>query len=259
MDGAMATDSQLSWPSHVVADHLGNIFICDGSNNRIRKVDPSGKITTIAGTGPTSTSPGAYVGSYGGDGGPATAANFNLPFRMTFDNMGNMYVSDNGNGCVRMIDTSGTVTLKAGNGVNGYGGDGGPATAGQIWEPNGVAFDKDGNYLVADWGNCRIRKITNNGGGISTLSDELLSGEVNACIIAFPNPNNGAFSINIQTPRRENAKVTIASIEGKVIKELTVQTNSTADVGLDAHIPAGIYLLTAYTNQGKLTKLVNIE
>ncbi len=257
-DGAMATDAQLSWPSHAVADRWGNIYICDGSNNRIRKVDLTGKISTIAGTGPTSNSPGAYVGSYAGDGGPAIAANFNLPFRLTFDKYGDLYVSDNGNGCIRMIDTTGIVSLKAGNGVNGYGGDGGIAVDGQIWEPNGVAFDKDGNYVVADWGNSRIRKVTSRRDKNNTTSEPFLSG-AEIGIVAFPNPNNGAFSVNVQSGEREAACVVVTGMDGKVVKTITLQTNSIADIGLDSHIPLGIYLITAFTSHSKLTKLVTIE
>jgi len=256
-DSGPATDAQLSWPSHAVADASGNIYICDGSNNRIRKVDASGIITTIAGTGPTSTAPGAYAGSYGGDGGPASAANFNLPFRITFDNYGNLYVSDNGNGCIRKINTSGIVTLVAGNGIPGFNGDGGLATAAQIWEPNGVAFDNNGNFFIADWGNARIRKVTKNLNNTTTSSLELSS--VSSGIRAFPNPNNGAFSVDINTPQREMSPVTITGVDGKVIKEFTIQTNSIADIGLDAHIPSGVYLITALTSQGKITKIVSIN
>ena len=228
----------------------GNLYLAVAGYNRICKIDAAGIVTTVAGTG---------AAGFSGDGGPATAANFNLPFRITFDNWGDMYISDNGNGCIRMIDTTGIVTLKAGNGVNGYGGDGGPAIAGQIWEPNGLAFDKHGNYLIADWGNSRIRKVTPKPDKNHTTFDPLLSPGTDISILAFPNPNNGAFSINIQTAQREEASVIITGMDGRVVKNMVVQTNSTADVGLDGHIPVGIYLLTAYTNEGKFTKLVNIQ
>lgn len=254
-DNGAATSAQLSWPSHAVADKWGNIYICDGSNNRIRKVDTSGIITTIAGTGPTTTSPGAYVGSYAGDGGPATAAHFNLPFRITFDTTGNMFVCDNGNNCIRRIDTAGVVSLIAGNTTLGFSGDGGPATAAEMGQPNGTVFDKAGNLYIADWDNSRIRKVS-----LGSSTTGLAAHEAGvAAIRIFPNPNNGVFSINVTGSYREKAIVTITSVDGKVIKEMHIQTNSIADINFETPIPQGVYLVTVVSDHGKVTQLMAIR
>ena len=260
-DNGPATSAQLSWPSHAIADHWGNIYICDASNNRIRKVDTMGIITTIAGVGVTSTGPGAYVGSYAGDGGLATAANFNLPFRLLFDKTETiLYVTDNGNNCIRKIDTSGIITLVAGNSNAGFSGDGGLATAAEMSQPNGVAFDEAGNLYIADWLNCRIRKVGSNGssnGGGSTQATTVEAGGIGINI--FPNPNNGVFSINVSASMREKATVMIMTMDGRLVKEMPIQTNSIADINLDYPMPAGMYAVTVVSNSGKVTKLINIQ
>lgn len=256
-DHGPATNAQLSWPSHAIADHWGNIYICDASNNRIRKIDTLGIITTIAGVGPTSTAPGAYVGSYGGDGGLATDANFNLPFRLLFDRTETtLYVTDNGNNCIRKIDASGIITLVAGNSIAGFSGDGGLATVAEMSQPNGVAFDAAGNFYIADWINCRIRKVGNRNEG-STQVEKVEAGAININI--FPNPNNGTFSINVCSSTREKAIVMIMSMDGRLIKEMPIQTNSIADINLDYPIPVGMYAVTVISNSGKVTKMINIQ
>ena len=215
-------------------------------------------ITTIAGVGPISTAPGAYVGSYAGDGGLAIAANFNLPFRLLFDRSETtLYVTDNGNNCIRKIDVaSGIITLVAGNSISGFSGDSSLATAAEMGQPNGVAFDNAGNFYIADWLNCRIRKVTNNNDG-STQAGAV---EVSTMGINIsPNPNNGAFSINVYSSTREKATVMIMTMDGRIIKEMPIQTNSIADINLDYPMPAGMYAVTVVSNSGKVTRLISIQ
>ena len=146
-DSIPATAAQLNQPEDVAVDTYGNIYIADAGNCRIRKVDASGIITTIAGTG---------VWGYGGDGGPATAASIRAP-KVTTDTLGNIYLGDANR--IRKIDPSGIITTIIGTGISGYNGDGCIATAAEITAGSKVTIDTNGFIYLADWVNGRIRKI----------------------------------------------------------------------------------------------------
>jgi YD repeat-containing protein len=150
-DGGLATKARLSYLHDVAVDAAGNIFIADYGNNRIRKVDASGIITTVAGTG---------TSGYSGDGGPATEARLNYPDGIAVDAAGNIFIADYGNNRIREVDTSGIITTVAGNGYGSYSGDGGPAIEAWLDCPNGVAVDVAGNIFIADNWNNRIRKVS---------------------------------------------------------------------------------------------------
>ncbi len=158
-DGGPATQANLNDPWGVFVDPWDNLYIADVGNYRIRKVDPGGTITTVAGNG---------TSGYFGDGGPATQANLKLAWGMSMDASGNLYIADMLNHRIRMVDTGGTITTVAGNGTNGYSGDGGPATSAKLSFPTGVVVDASGNYYIADPGNHRIRKV-DTGGTITTV------------------------------------------------------------------------------------------
>ena len=151
-DGGPATSAQLSGPTNVGVDSMGNIYIADG--HRIRKVDTSGTITTIAGDG---------TAGFSGDGGPATSAQLSGPSDVALDSAGNVYIADAGNRRVRKVDTSGTITTIAGDGTEGFSGDGGPATAAQLGGPTGVAVDNVGNVYIGVFLSHRIRKVDTSG------------------------------------------------------------------------------------------------
>ena len=153
-DGGLATAAMLNNPSAVAVDSSGNLYIADSGNHRIRKVDTSGTITTIAGTG---------AGGFSGDRGLATAASLNFPISVKLDSSGNLYISDYNNHRVRKVDTSGTITTVAGVGDSRYSGDGGPATAARLNEPSATAVDSSGNLYIADYNNHRVRKVDTSG------------------------------------------------------------------------------------------------
>ena len=161
-DGGPATQARLS-PSGVTVDGAGNIYIADGGNNRIRKVDAAtGTISTIAGTGEWGDS---------GDGGPATEARLAFPNDVAVGTTGDVYVSDNSNNRIRKIDVAtGTISTIAGTGEQGHSGDGGPATEAGLYSPGGVAVDGSGNVYIADSVNNRIRKIDAAMATISTIA-----------------------------------------------------------------------------------------
>ncbi|MEV4869247.1 NHL repeat-containing protein [Streptomyces syringium] len=153
-DGGPAVATRLHYPGDVAVDDAGNLYIADTSNHRVRKVTPSGIITTIAGDGQA---------GYISDGGPAIATRLNTPWGVAVDRSGNVYISDHGNHRVRKVTTNGNITTVAGNGTAGYVSDGGPAISTRLQYPLGVAVDAEGNLYIADRHNHRIRKVTPNG------------------------------------------------------------------------------------------------
>lgn len=162
-DGGPAIAAQLYCPVGMAFAPDGALFVADHANNRIRRIDTSGIISTVAGTGPT----GVNMGSFSGDGGPATKAALQEPWSVAFDRHGNLYIGDRDNYRVRKIGPTGIITTVAGTGTTGFSGDGGPATAAQIC-PLGVAIDPADNLLIADPCNNRVRKV-NSHGVISTV------------------------------------------------------------------------------------------
>ena len=158
----VAGKNSLHFPQGVAVDNSGNTFIADTANHCIRKVDASGTITTIAGTGTL---------GYSGDGGPATSAQLANPNGVAVDNSGNLYIADTDNQRIRKVTASdGTISTVAGTGTMGYSGDAGPATSAQLNVPSGVAVDSSGNLYIADTYNQRIRKVTASDGKISTVA-----------------------------------------------------------------------------------------
>ncbi len=159
-DGGKAVEATLDNPLGVTVDGSGNLYVADGGNDRIRKVDTSGTITTVAGTG---------MEGYSGDGGAAVEAQLNLPSYVELDGSGNLYIADIGNHRIRKVDTAGTITTVAGTGTRGYGGDEGAAVEAWLSYPRSVAVDGDGNLYIADRGNRRVRKVDTSG-NITTVA-----------------------------------------------------------------------------------------
>lgn len=159
-DGGPAASALLHDPKGLAVGPGGELYIADSGNDRIRRVDPAGNITTVAGNGAT---------GYGGDGGPAVQAALNGPRSLAVDGAGNLYVADDNNDRVRRIDPSGTIITYAGSGVNGYSGDAGPAVSAALNRPRGVAVDAAGHLYVADSENHCIRMV-DPAGTITTIA-----------------------------------------------------------------------------------------
>jgi len=159
-DGGPATAAQLNRPRRVAADGAGNVYIVDHGNHRIRKVTAAGVISTVAGNGKQ---------GFAGDGGPATAAELNFPRDVAVDAAGNLYIADSNNQRIRKVTAAGIISTVAGNGTRGFSGDGAPATAAQLGDPDAVAIDDAGNLYSAETYNHRVRKITSSG-VISTVA-----------------------------------------------------------------------------------------
>ena len=156
-DNGSATSAQLNHPTGVAVDALGDLYIADYGNHRVRAVS-GGVITTAAGNGTL---------GYSGDNGPATSAQLNYPTGVAADSAGNLYIADSRNHRIRKV-SNGMITTVAGNGTQGYSGDNGLATGAQLNSPIGVAVDSTGILYIADSGNHRIRKVSN--GVITTIA-----------------------------------------------------------------------------------------
>lgn len=157
-DGSAATSATLNAPIGLVFDASGNLYISEANGNVIRKVNTSGVISTIAGTGTASST---------GDGSSATSATLDMPAGLVFDASGNLYISEVNGNRVRKINTSGVISTVAGTGVGSSTGDGGAATSATIDAPLGLAFDATGNLYIAEAQRHKIRKV-NTSGDIST-------------------------------------------------------------------------------------------
>jgi sugar lactone lactonase YvrE len=159
-DAGNGPAAQLNAPEGVAVDGLGNVYIADSANNRVRKVASTGTITTFAGTGTAGSA---------GDNGPAASAQLNAPFGLALDAAGNLYVTEFGGNRVRKISATGAISTVAGNGVAGYAGDGSQAANAQLSGPKAVAADAAGiNIYIADTNNNRVRLVT--AGAISTVA-----------------------------------------------------------------------------------------
>ena len=153
-DGNLAVNAQFDGPTDLTYDSNGNLFFVDGQNSVVRKIDTNGIISTIAGNG---------IPGYSGDGGLATDAQLYVPYGIVFDSNNNLYISEIGNNVIRKIDTNGIISTIAGNGIQGYSGDGGLATDAQLYGPFGITFDKNYNLYIGERYNNVIRKIDTNG------------------------------------------------------------------------------------------------
>jgi uncharacterized protein (TIGR03437 family) len=154
-DGGPAAQATLDTPTGLAFDRAGNLYIVDQGNNRVRKVDTAGIISTVAGSNGT--------GAYSGDGGIATSATLNNPRGVAVDSDGNIYIADSDNRVVRKVDLSGTITTFAGGGLTGAGMQGVAATSIALEVPAGVAVDSAGNVYLSESIGYRIRKVDSSG------------------------------------------------------------------------------------------------
>jgi sugar lactone lactonase YvrE len=145
-DGLGALDAMFGMMTGILPDSSGGMLVADNGNGRVRRIDASGFVTTVA-------------GGFIGDGRPATSASVNLSEGLVLDGAGNLYLADSHNHRVRKVDRWGTITTFAGNGMTGYSGDGGPATLANLALPYGVAVDKAGDVFFTEEWNASIRRV----------------------------------------------------------------------------------------------------
>jgi DNA-binding CsgD family transcriptional regulator/sugar lactone lactonase YvrE len=166
-DGGPVAASVLTDPRACALDAAGNLYIADTIDNRIRRVDTRGQITTVAGTG---------AAGFSGDGGASTAAQLNAPEGIAIGPDGSLFIADTANERIRRVDpNSGVISTIAGNGQEGYGGDGRKGTSAELDVPLGLAVDLRGNLYIADSGNNRVRKV-DVAGTITTVAGNGIAG-----------------------------------------------------------------------------------
>ena len=233
-DGAAASLAQINRPAGVAVDAAGNVYISDTRNFVIRKINTTGIINTIAGTG---------TAGYTGDGAAASLATLQRPQGIAVDATGNLYIADNQSNTVRKI-SGGIINTIAGNGTLGFSGDGGAATAAQLNSPLNVALDASGNVYIADDLNNRIRKIT--AGNINTICGTGVpgySGDGGAAISAqLRNPTgislDGANNIYIT----DNLNNVIRRIGAPVPSiSITTPRHDTVCTGTTVYFTAAVY------------------
>jgi len=181
-DGGPAINAALWGASKIVVDAFDNVYVSENMNHRVRKIDPSGIISTVAGNG---------TQGFSGDGGPATSASLYSPKGVALDAAGNLYIADGNNNRIRKVSPSGTISTAAGNGAEGFSGDGGPATRASLARPTGLAVDASGNLYIGDSFNVRIRKVSL-AGTITTVAGNGVPG--------FSGDGGPATSASFQTP-----------------------------------------------------------
>jgi hypothetical protein len=224
----LATAAQLNNPMGIAVDLFGNLYIADSSNNCIRKINSAGIITTIAGNGNE---------GFSGDNGPATIAMFYNPVDVILDNIGNIYVTDTQNSRVRKISSSnGIITTIAGNGSQGFSGDGGLATTASIYIPLGIAINNTGNLIISDCYNKRIRQVTNVVGISENLSLDQVSG-----IMIWPVPVTNILQVKLNAGG-QISRVEIFTFDGKKIYERMNESES-CTVIIGEFEPVGLYIL----------------
>jgi sugar lactone lactonase YvrE len=234
-DGGPATAARLNEPTGVAFDGAGNMYIADNANNRVRKVNTSGIITTIAGIG--------LPYGYTGDGGPATIAKLYYPKGIAVDNPGNVYICDWNNNCVRKINTSGIITTVTGTGVAGFSGDGGAPGAAQLDHPTGVAVRAgDGDIFISDNLNNRVRHIQIGNAPYFTAG---LSKSVIVCPIEFTTIDSALRVDDINVGETETWSSVTLPLHGTLVASYsTLSTGSTITPSGMTYAPALGYVGT---------------
>jgi hypothetical protein len=295
-DGLPATDAKFNFPSDVCIDKFGNVYIADLYNNRVRKINTAGIMSTFVGTGLPISS---------GDGGPATAAN-TAPHGLCADDTGNIYIAEEGTGMcrIRKVNTAGIISTVAGSGGSTYsgdgipatnaniipsdaffsngelyivdqynnrirkvdamgiihtvvgdgsptfGGDGGPATAAQISHPAGVALDTCGNIFVGDNSNRRIRKVIIDTPCYSYVTLGIGKSQGMGSMRFYPNP---VFDMLVLEGEENIAEATITNMVGEMVQRM-VGSSRSRKMEIDVHwLPPGMYMVRVTDSGGNAT------
>lgn len=209
-EGVKALESSFAFPCDVRLDSKGNIFVADLENHRIRKITRDGVVTTVAGSG---------VPGYSGDGGPALKAELNSPWGILLDKDDNLLIADSNNDAIRKVGSDGIIQTIAGNGQEGYEGDGGPARSAKLNTPQSLAVDAQGRIYIGDEHNDAIRVVELDGTIRSFIGSKGPGysgdgGPASQAQIADPENlwvrKDGSILISV----RDNARLRIVSPEG---------------------------------------------
>ena len=228
-DNGLAINASIHNPQSLVCDASGNLYFVDAGNSRIRKIDTSGIITTFAGNG---------FGGFGGDEGPAASAELYNPNGVAVDKGNNVYIADQNNNRIRMVNPAGTITTRAGNGVTGFAGDNGPAADAEFYFPAGVAINQGGDLFIADESNNRVRKVA------STAAVKAVS--TNTAINIYPNPATDL--LTVKTTHGTYSSLTISNAIGDILMRTQITTSETK-VPVST-LPPGTYFVSIKDDNG---------
>jgi hypothetical protein len=212
-NGGPADKARVDYPSGVAVSSSGDIYIADTGNNVIREVSPAGIISTVAGDG---------TAGYTGNGGPAVKAELNAPESVAVNSAGDLFIADTGNNVIREVTPAGKISTVAGNGTAGYTGNGGPATAAELCQPEGVAAGSAGDLFIADTCNNVIREV-NAGGTIATVAGNGKAGYTGDGGPAVKAELDAPYGVTTDSA----GDLFIADTGNNVIREVTAGTIST--------------------------------
>lgn len=247
-DGGPATNAQFGYINQMFVDKDNNIYFCDEYNHRIRRIDANGIITTIAGAG---------YGTYGGDGVAATSTKIRGPEGVYMDSCGNLYFSEAEGSAIRIVNRAGFIYTLAGTGEYGFAGDGGPARTAVLNVPQDLFISANHDLYFSDYMNCRVRKIALP--RCDSLVFPAAVGEVTTNepgLTVWPNPATNELQLQLNLPGA-TAHVAIVTLTGRTVQELVLPTGEPATVPL--HLPAGMYLVVAETEQGRIVRKLMVE
>src|SRR6185437_4910549 len=232
-DGGPATSAQINQPTGIAVDSYGDVFFADSSCQTVRKIDSTGKISTVAGNG---------LQGYTGDSGPAAQARLNVPLGVAVDGAGNLYIADSQNYVVReVLASNGNIVTFAGNGLRRKGTDGAPATQSSFIYPYDVATDGSGNVFIVDEFDCRVR-IVNSQGIITTFAGNGNVGPIrdgsSATTTTLDFPIGAVWGARSQSLYILQSQDAIAVVSGGTIRTFAGVGNS-AQTGLKDGQPAG--------------------
>jgi len=230
-DGGPATAARLNGPAGVAVNASGEVFIADVLNHTVRKVNASGIISSFAGSGAAGST---------GDGGAATAAALSYPSGLSIDIYGNVFIADQGNNNIRVVNTAGKIDRVAGTTVGGFDGDGGMATNARLGSPKGVTVDGWGRIYIADHNNHVVRIITN------TATATNLSASVELKL--YPNPASGSYRLNLPL-LKESATMYVTDVTGRVVMTQVLTAANQNNAMACSELAAGTYVVSVATGE----------
>lgn len=230
------TSARFWTPCGLEIDNSGNLFLADAYNHRIRMITPLGVVSTVAGSGLSGSSNGAY------NDGPVSSARFNTPTGLGIDALGNIYVADTYNNCVRLI-SNGNVTTAAGSTSPGF--INGNSASALLNHPRCALMDVSGNHIyIPDGNNHVIRKITLN---LTLSSLTLLSDQ---SIDVFPNPATNFIEVNLSGIHNMGT-ISLINFLGEPVLEVELNANDEEyKIEIPKALSHGQYLLMVSNNQG---------
>jgi sugar lactone lactonase YvrE len=241
-DGGAAGNAAFRWPNALAIDASAALLVCDAGNQRVRRIS-TGVIQTIVGNG---------TQGFAGDGGAATNAELDTPMGLAEGSDGRIYVADSHNQRIRVIATNGTINTFAGNGVAGYAGDGGQATAAKLSLPRGLMVTAGGGVIFADSNNQRMRMVDSSG-TITTIAGSGVQGAASDGVAAATAEMNSPRGVAVSS----FGSPVYADALSHLVRESVANGNVYVPAGL-APARTSVVTLSASSSSGQTSAVVNV-